>query len=325
MVSQHKSLNTSITELLEIELPIIQGGMAWVSRAEMVAAVSEAGGLGILGAGSLHAHELRDDILKVKSLTSKPFGVNLPLFSVNPACETDVVQQNLKVILEEKVHVVFTAAGPPSRFTNILKEAGCVVIHVVPSPRLAQKAQDAGVDAVVAECVEAGGHLANDPLPGSVLWPTVKKQMHIPVIAAGGIATGAHIAAALAMGADAVQMGTRFIATKECNANDVFKMLITDAPPDASQVYCRPYHPARALMSPVIRRLQEMEREGKSVDELREFRGTGRSQKGSLEGNVDEGIFPCGTGAGVIEKVLPVSELMQELTRDCLLAMSRGY
>ena len=223
-------LETRVTKLLGIRYPIVQGGMAWISRAELVAAVSEAGGLGVLASGTLRPSELVDELRKVRAATGKPFAVNVSLVPAHPDADATTAGTLTDIALDEGVRIFTTSAGSPAVMTEKLKKRGAIVMHVVPSARLARKAEAAGVDAVVAEGYEAGGHVGHDEHTSVVLWPSAVRAVKIPVIAAGGIADGAGMAAALAFGAEGVQLGTRFIATAECNAHAVFKQRIVDAP-----------------------------------------------------------------------------------------------
>lgn len=317
------NLETQVTRLLGTRWPIVQGGMAWISRARLVAAVSEAGGLGVLCGATLRPHELVDELRKVRAATSRPFAVNVSLTPVHPEADAKTATTLCDLALDEGVRIFITSAGSPAVLTDKLKKRGAVVVHVVPSARLAKKAESAGVDAVVAEGYEAGGHVGHDEHTSVVLWPSVVRAVNIPVIAAGGIVDGAGMAAAFAMGAAGVQLGTRFIATVECEAHDSFKERLVHAGETPTAVYCKTTHPGRALKTPVVERLLEMERQGASGEELQQVRGRGRARAGCIDGDVTEGILPCGAAAGLVPQVAPVAEVMRELVEGYAAARAR--
>lgn len=304
-----------LTSLLSIAHPIIQGGMTWVSRAELAAAVCEAGALGVIGSGGMEPEELREQIRKLRTNTARTFAVNVPLVSFRPDGDDDLVARLIEVVIEEEVPVVVTGAGSPRRFTADLHAAGARVLHVVPSVGLALKCEAAGVDAVVAESAEAGGHIRADGLSSFALIPQVADALSIPVIAAGGIADARGVAAALVLGADGVQLGTRFIATRECNAHDAFKQALLEASAEGTLVYCRDYHASRALATPAVKRLVEMEQDGHTTRELMQFRGRGRARGGCIEGDIETGILPAGAAAGLVRRVQTVAEVVEELTQ----------
>jgi enoyl-[acyl-carrier protein] reductase II len=306
-------MSQRIHQLFGTRYPILQGGMAWVSEAPLVSAVSAAGGLGILGAGTMAPSELEKNIAQVRAHTQKPFAVNIPLVNVRPGSSGDAAAESVEVALAEGVSIVFTSAGSPRRFTPQLKSAGCLVIHVVPSLRHALKAAAAGVDAIVVECSRAGGHVSPEGEDLEILLGEVLAQVDIPVIAAGGIADAGGVRQALAWGAQGVQVGTRFIATLECNAHPAFKKAIVDAHADATAIYCREFHPSRALKTSAVKRLLQMEAEGIPLPEILAFRGRGRAEVGCVQGNLEEGILPCGTGTAHITEILPVAKVMEEL------------
>ncbi|OGQ11123.1 MAG: hypothetical protein A2138_20855 [Deltaproteobacteria bacterium RBG_16_71_12] len=316
-------LETRVTKLLGIRYPIVQGGMAWISRAELVAAVSEAGGLGVLASGTLRPSELVDELRKVRAATGKPFAVNVSLVPAHPDADATTAGTLTDIALDEGVRIFTTSAGSPAVMTEKLKKRGAIVMHVVPSARLARKAEAAGVDAVVAEGYEAGGHVGHDEHTSVVLWPSAVRAVKVPVIAAGGIVDGAGLAAALAFGAEGVQLGTRFIATTECNAHAVFKQRIAGAPETPTAVYCKSTHPGRALKTPLIDRLIELEQGGASGEELERLRGRGRSKAGCCDGDLEEGILPCGAGAGLVGRVAGVAEVMRELLEGYAAAKAR--
>ena len=307
---------TRLTRLLDIRHPIVQGGMAWVSRHQLAAAVSEAGGLGVLGAATMEPAELRAEIEAVRGLTNKPFAVNVPLVIVRPdGC--DIVEDLIAVILEEKVPVVITGAGSPDRFTTRLQSAGSSVFHVVPSARLAKKSEAAGCNAVIAESQESGGHIRGSGLSTFSLIPQVVDSVAIPVIAAGGIIDGRGIAAALALGADGAQMGTRFLATTECNAHANYKNAVLTASDEGTLVYGRHRATSRALDTDIVRRLVEMEADSATPEALDQLRGRDRARQGCIEGDLQQGICPSGSAVGSVNQILPVAELIDELVREC--------
>lgn len=302
-------IDTRVMHLFGIQYPIIQGGMAHISRAELVSAVSNAGGLGLLGSSSMSPDELRAEILKTRSLTKKPFGVNIPIMSLCPEEKADVC-------IKEGVKIVFTAAGNPKLYTQKLKDAGIKVAHVVPSARLAEKAVSAGVDAIVCEGFEAGGHDGIEELTTLTLVPLVRRAIgKMPLIAAGGISSGEQVAAALALGADGVQIGTRFIATKECNAHSLFKQKVIEAGETGTIFVARKYRPQRILRNPFAEKIAELEASGAGGEEIRAFYGPDRGRKGALEGDWENGYFNCGQGAALIKEIKSVAEVMKDLIR----------
>lgn len=304
-----KILTTSISNLFNIQYPIIQGGMAHVSRAELAAAVSNAGGLGLLGSSSMTPDELRVEIRETKQLTSKPFGVNIAIMSPEPEIKVDIC-------IKEGVKIVFTAAGNPKLYTQKLKDAGIKVAHVVPSARLAEKAATAGVDAIVCEGFEAGGHDGVEELATFTLVPLVRRAIgKMPLIAAGGIATGAQVAAAIALGADGVQIGTLFVATKECNAHPIFKQKIIEAGETGTIFVARRYRPQRILRNPFAEKIAALDAGGASADEIRNAYGPDRGRKGALDGDWENGYFNCGQGAALISEIKSVADTMKDLIK----------
>jgi enoyl-[acyl-carrier protein] reductase II len=305
----------SLTQILGIEHPILQGGMTWVSRHALAAAVSEAGALGVIGSGGMEPEELRSEIRAARGLTVRPYAVNVPLVDVRPSGDPGVVERMIDVVLDERVPVVVTGAGSPARFTSRLKAAGATVIHVVPSVALARKAADAGVDVVVAESCESGGHIRPDGLPTFSLVPQVVDAVSIPVIAAGGICDARGVAAAFALGASGVQLGTLFIATIECNAHALFKAAVLAAESEGTAVYCRGHHASRALATPAVEALIRMESGGASAEELARFRGRGRAREGCIRGDIDGGILPAGAAVGLVRDIRPAGEVVRDLVR----------
>jgi enoyl-[acyl-carrier protein] reductase II len=307
-------MKTRITELFGIDLPILCGGMVWMSTAPLVAAVGNAGGLGLLCGGIYTAETLAAEIDRTRALTDKPFGVNVPLLWP-PAAEL------MDVIIEKNVKVVFTSAGSPKKFTPMLKDAGIKVGHVVPNAFLAAKCQGAGVDVIIAEGSEGGGHVAFDEVSTMVLTPAVCDAVDIPVIAAGGIGTGRQIAAAFALGAEAVQIGTRFIATNECEGHTNFKQKILDAKETGTVVTGKKFSPVRNIRNTLSETVLQMEGEGKSANEIMNYIGMGRTETASVKGDVDNGNVQAGQISGMIDDIVPVQALVERLiqeTKECI-------
>lgn len=305
-------MRSELTAKLGISVPIIQGGMAWVSGGRLAGAVSAAGGLGVLGSATMDPQVLRAEIRAVRAQTDNPFAVNLPLIGLR-ADGHDVLGELVEVILAEDVPVVITGAGSPARLTRVFKEAGRMVGHVVPSPRLAVKSYEAGVDFVVAESSEAGGHIRPGGLATLSLVPQVVDAVPLPVVAAGGIADGRGVAAAFALGASAVQIGTRFIATAECEAHPAYKDCVVRGNAEDAVIYGPHGHVSRGLANPAVQRMVDMERAGASTEELRAERGKDRARRGCVEGDVEEGILPSGSGVGLVGEIVTVAELLDEL------------
>jgi enoyl-[acyl-carrier protein] reductase II len=298
-----------ICALFGIRFPVISGGMVWVSGWRLAAAVSNTGGLGLIGSGSMTPDMLARHIEKTRQSTVHPFGVNVPLALGH-------AEANLQVCLEQKVPVVFTAAGNPEIWTTRLRDAGILVAHVVPSVRLARKAADAGCHAVVAEGIEAGGHNGRDGITSLILWPAVAEAVSIPVIAAGGIGTGVTLAAALTLGADGVQMGTRFAVTTESSAHIRYKQACVEAAAEDARLYNLQQMPIRALRNRYVRDFVERELQGCAPHTLREFRGTGRSRKGIFEGDIDDGELVAGQVCGLIHDIPDVSDAMARILEE---------
>ena len=298
-----------ITQLFKIELPIIQAGMVWVSGWELASAVSNAGGLGVIGAGSMYPDVLKLHIQKTKAATSKPFAVNLPLLYPD-------LQAHVDVIIKEKVPIVFTSAGNPKTWTDKLKKAGCIVVHVVSSALFAQKAEMAGCDAVVAEGFEAGGHNGREETTTMVLVPLVRDAVQIPVIAAGGIATGNQMLAAFALGAEGVQIGSRFVCSAEASAHPHFKNAIIEAGEGATQLGLKLLAPVRLLKNEFAQTILSMEQGGASKESLGDVLGKGRAKKGMFEGDMKEGELEIGQASAMIKKIQPAAEIINELWKD---------
>ena len=300
-------IRTRLCDLLGIDYPIIQGGMAWVSTAELVAAVSNGGGLGIIGAGHMPTDILRQEIRKTKELTDRPFGVNLMLL-------TPHIEELIQVSLGEHVPVVTTGAGNPSTFINKFKEIGTKVIPVVPSIALAQRMEKVGADAVIAEGTESGGHIGE--LTTMVLVPQVVDAVSIPVIAAGGIADGRGLAAALALGAAGVQVGTRFVCATECTVHENYKQKVLGAKDRDTTVTARSTgHPVRVLKNRLTREFEQMEKEGVPVEEL-ESLGVGKLRLAAKEGDVDHGSVMAGQAAGLVKNIMPAAAIIKEMAAD---------
>lgn len=306
---------TTITDMLQVDVPLIQGGMAWVSGHSLAAAVSEAGALGVIGAACMDDVELREEIRALRKLTNRPFAVNVPLINVRPDSADDAAAHLMKVVLEEGVAIVITSAGSPSVWTNRIHETGARVLHVVPSPVLARKCEAAGVDAIIAEGNEAGGHIHAQGLSTFTLVPQVVDSVSIPVVAAGGIADHRGVAAAQALGASGVQVGTRFICTIECNAHEAFKQSILEAGSGGTGIYSPRLHASRALKTPAVITMINMEQDGATIEELRDFRGRDRARLGCVLGDTQEGILPSGSGVGLVNEIMSAGSVVHELAR----------
>ncbi|MDR2286190.1 MAG: nitronate monooxygenase [Prevotellaceae bacterium] len=297
-------MSNKITDLLKIKYPVIQGGMVWCSGWRLASAVSNNGGLGLLGAGSMTPELLREHIVKCRTATKFPFGVNIPLIYQ----EIDGI---IKVILEEEVKIVFSSAGNPKTWTKLLKDSGITVVHVVSSSKFAKKAEDAGVDAVVAEGFEAGGHNGREETSVLALIPQVRKAISLPLIAAGGICTGAGILAAISLGADGVQMGTRFALSDESSANVEFKRLCTTLNEGDTLLSLKKLSPTRLIKNKFFDKVKELEDNGASADELLEFIGRGRTKIGMFEGDLANGELEIGQIASLIREIEPVETIMK--------------
>lgn len=298
-----------ITTLFNIRYPIIQGGMIWCSGWELAAAVSNAGGLGLIGAGSMYPETLKEHIKKCKAATGKPFGVNVPLLYP----QTDEI---IRIIIDEKVPVVFTSAGNPAKYTAFLKDHGITVVHVIANKKFALKAIDAGVDALVAEGFEAGGHNGFEETTTMVLIPSVREVCDIPLIAAGGIATGVAMYAAMALGADGVQTGSRFVASEEASAHINFKNKVVEAGDGDTYLTLKKLVPVRLLKNEFFRQIHELEMSGASREKLAEVLGRARAKKGMFEGDTKEGELEIGQVAGLIHEILPAEKIIENLVRE---------
>ena len=306
----NRTMNTRITQLFDIKYPIIQGGMVWASGWRLASAVSNAGGLGLLGAGSMHPDTLAEHINRCKQATDKPFGVNIPIMYPE-------MEKAIEVILREKVKIVFTSAGNPKLWTPILQKEGVKVAHVVSSSTFALKAQEAGVDAVVAEGFEAGGHNGREETTTLVLVPAVRQHIRIPLIAAGGIATGRAMLAAMALGAEGVQIGSRFVATTEASVHEAFKQKVIASGEGDTLLTLKELAPVRLLKNHFFEQIKALYDAGNATPErLRELLGSGRTKRGMFEGDMQEGELEIGQVAALINKVQPVSEVFKELLTE---------
>jgi enoyl-[acyl-carrier protein] reductase II len=299
-------LKNRLTELFGIRYPIVQAGMVWCSGYRLAAAVANAGGLGLIGAGSMRPDVLREHIVRARAGTDRPFGVNIPLI-----CK--YAPDFVEICREARIPIVFTSAGSPKKHTAALKAGGAVVVHVVANVTMARKCEEAGVDAVVAEGFEAGGHNGVDELTTLVLVPQVVDAVSIPVIAAGGIADGRSMAAALALGADGVQVGTRFAASEESSAHPAFKQAIVAAPDTATALLMKKIAPVRLIKNEFARRIMELEAAGAPREALQEWLGSGRARRGMFEGDLAEGELEIGQIAGAVREILPAEEIVRRL------------
>ena len=298
-----------MTKLFNTRYPIIQAGMVWNSGWKLASAASNSGILGLIGAGSMYPEVLRKHIQKCTAATSKPFGVNVPLLYPN-------IKEIMQIIVDEGVKIVFTSAGNPSDWTSWLKKHGITVVHVVSSVKFAQKAETAGVDAVVAEGFEAGGHNGREETTTFALIPMVCKSVSIPVIAAGGIATGRAMLAAMTLGAHGVQIGSRFVASTESSAHEAFKNLVVSAQEGSTKLTLKELTPVRLLKNKFFNELMELYKNNPTSDELKAHLGRGRAKKGMFEGDLDEGELEIGQIAAVIDDILPVSEIVKNLVKE---------
>lgn len=299
-------MNNRITELFKVQYPVVQAGMVWNSGWRLASAVSNAGGLGLIGAGSMYPDVLREHIQKCKKATDKPFGVNVPMLYPN-------IQEIMDIIVEEGVKIVFTSAGNPKTWTSFLKEKGITVVHVVSSVKFAVKSELAGVDAVVAEGFEAGGHNGREETTTFTLIPMVKEKLTIPVIAAGGIATGRGMLAAEVLGADGFQVGSRFVASNESSAHISFKEKVVDTQDGDTHLTLKELAPVRLIKNEFYNELQDLYQQKPTVDELRDKLGRGRAKKGMFEGDLENGELEIGQIAGLIHQIKPAGEILNEI------------
>ena len=298
-----------ITQLFNIKYPIIQGGMIWNSGYKLASAVSNSGGLGLIGAGSMYPEVLREHIQKCKKATDKPFGVNIPMLYPN-------LEEIINIVVEEGVKIVFTSAGNPKTWTSFLKEKGITVVHVVSSSLFALKAQEAGVDAIVAEGFEAGGHNGRDETTTLTLIPMVKEKIQIPIIAAGGIATGRGMLATMILGADGVQVGSRFAASIESSAHNNFKETIVKVKEGDTQLTLKELAPVRLVKNKFYQDVQNLYENCPSKEELIQLLGRATAKKGMFEGDLDEGELEIGQIAGLIHEILPVEQIIEQMMTE---------
>jgi enoyl-[acyl-carrier protein] reductase II len=302
-------MTNKITGLFKIEYPIIQGGMIWVSGWKLASAVSNEGGLGLIGAGSMYPEVLREHIQKCKLATNNPFGVNIPMLYPE-------IEKIIDIIIEERVKIVFTSAGNPKTWTSFLKEKGITVVHVVSSVKFAKKAEIAGVDAIVCEGFEAGGHNGREETTTFTLIPMVKKEVKIPIIAAGGIGTGRGMLAAMVLGADAVQVGSRFAATLESSAHQNFKKLIVRIKEGGTQLTLKELAPVRLVKNKFYDEIQELYKRNPTKEQIKELLGRARAKKGMFEGDLDSGELEIGQIAGLIDEIKSVNEVFYDIIQE---------
>ena len=302
-------MQNRICKLFGIKYPVISGGMVWCSGWRLASAVSNNGGLGLIGAGSMHPETLREHIRKTKLATDKPFGVNIPMFYP----EMDTI---LNIIVDEKVPIVFTSAGSPKKYTSWLKERGIIVAHVIASSAFALKCEEAGVDAIVAEGFEAGGHNGKEETTTMTLIPAVRKVTSLPLLAAGGIGTGSAILATMALGADGVQIGSRFAISEESSAHPEFKKLVISLAEGDTKLAMKKVTPVRLIKNEFFQAVNKLEMEGADGSELRQLLGKGRAKKGMFEGDLVEGELEIGQVSSIINEVLPVKTIMENLIQE---------
>jgi len=298
-----------ITDLFKISYPIIQAGMVWASGWRLASAVSNAGGLGLIGSGSMYPDVLKEHIQKCRSATSRSFGVNVPLLYPD-------IDKHIQICIEEGVKIVFTSAGNPKTWTSVLKDKGITVVHVVSSSKFAKKAEDAGCDAVVAEGFEAGGHNGREETTTIVLVPAVVNAVKIPVIAAGGIVTGRQMLATMVMGAEGAQMGSRFVASEEASSHAEFKNAVINSQEGDTILTMKQLTPVRMMKNKFYEKIMQAEIRGATVDEMKSILGRARAKKGMFEGDLDEGELEIGQGSALIRKILPAAEIVKALWEE---------
>ena len=302
-------MTNKITSLFNIKYPIIQAGMIWNSGWRLASAASNSGILGLIGAGSMYPDVLREHIQKCKAATDKPFGVNVPMLYPN-------IKEIIDIIVEEDVKIVFTSAGNPKTWTKWLQDRDIIVVHVVSSVKFALKAEAAGVDAIVAEGFEAGGHNGRDETTTLTLIPMVKEQLSIPLIAAGGIATGKAMLATMILGADAVQVGSRFVASEESSAHQAFKQVVVDAKEGDTQLTLKELAPVRLIKNKFYNDLQELYKTGPTTEQLKELLGRARAKRGMFEGDLEDGELEIGQITGLIHNIKPVAQIVKEMVAE---------
>jgi enoyl-[acyl-carrier protein] reductase II len=298
-----------ITELFKIDYPIIQAGMIWASGWKLASAVSNAGGLGIIGSGSMYPDVLKEHIGKCKAATGRPFAVNVPLLYPD-------IDKHIRIIIEEGVKIVFTSAGNPKTWTKVLKDEGITVVHVVSSSKFARKAEEAGCDAVVAEGFEAGGHNGREETTTMVLIPAVVNAVNVPVIAAGGIATGQQMLAAMVMGAEGAQMGSRFVASEEASSHIAFKNIVINSQEGDTVLTMKQLTPVRLIRNSFYEQILKAEEKGAGIEELKILLGRGRAKKGMFEGNLDEGELEIGQVSSLLDRILPAGEIVKKVWQE---------
>ena len=302
-------MKNRITDLFNIEYPLIQAGMIWCSGWELASAVSNAGGLGIIGSGSMYPHILEEHLQKCKAETDKPFAVNLPMIYPD-------IDKHIELILKYEVPIVFTSAGNPKTWTSKLKENGIKVVHVVASTKFALKAQDAGVDAIVAEGFEAGGHNGADETTTFTLIPTIREKIDIPLIAAGGIGTGKGMLAAMVLGAEGVQIGSRFVASNESSAHQLFKDEVVNAKDGDTKLTLKELTPVRLIKNDFYNKVEAAYKNDASIEELKELLGRGRAKKGMFEGDLENGELEIGQVSSIIHEIKPAAEIVGEIIKE---------
>lgn len=303
------AFNNRVTSLFGIDYPIIQAGMIWASGWRLSSAVSNAGGLGIIGSGSMYPDVLREHIRKCKTATNRPFGVNVPLLYPD-------IDKHIQIILEEGVKIVFTSAGNPKTWTGVLKEKGVTVVHVVSSSKFAKKSEEAGCDAVVAEGFEAGGHNGREETTTMVLIPAVVEAVRIPVLAAGGIVSGRQMLAAMVLGAEGVQMGSRFVASEEASSHISFKKAVLNLQEGGTQLTMKQLTPVRLIKNNFFQQVQEAEQRGATVEELKALLGRARAKKGMFEGDMEEGELEIGQAGALLDSILPAGEIVKKVWNE---------
>lgn len=309
------NFSNRITQLFKINYPIIQAGMIWASGWRLASAVSNAGGLGMIGSGSMYPDVLKEHIRKCKSATSRSFGVNVPLLYPD-------IDKHIQVVIEEGVKIVFTSAGNPRIWTSVLKQNGITVVHVVSSSKFAKKAEDAGCDAVVAEGFEAGGHNGREETTTMVLIPAVVNMVKIPVIAAGGIATGQQMLAAMVLGAEGVQMGSRFVASEEASSHINFKNTVIGSQEGDTQLTLKQLTPVRLMKNEFFKQVQLAEQKGATVEELNALLGRARAKKGMFEGNLEDGELEIGQVSALLDDILPAGIIINSVWKEFMTALS---
>ena len=313
-----QNINNRVTKLFDIDYPIVQAGMVWTSGWKLASAVSNAGALGLIGSGSMYPDVLQYHIQQCKAATSKPFGVNIPLLYPD-------IEKHIRIVIDEGVKIVFTSAGNPKTWTPFLKQYGITVVHVVSSSIFAQKAEAAGCDAVVAEGFEAGGHNGREETTTMVLVPAVKEAVKIPVLAAGGIATGRQMLAAMVLGAEGIQVGSRFVCSNEASNHPSYKELIVNSKEGDTMLSMKKIVPVRLFKNQFFKTIEEAEAKGATREELAQILGRGRAKKGMLEGDLNEGELEIGEVSALIKDIKPAAEIVKELWNDFNAAVQQPF